>query len=74
MKKFLRFLFLFLSIIIPFKKMNAQNYIWPEIKPPKAAKIPYDRIIHNDTVPDPYYWMIDFFKKGPKSDQIVTYL
>ena len=74
MKKLLTLTLALILLSIPTKKMNAQTYNWPDIKPPIADKIPFDRIIHNDTVADPYYWMIDFFKKGPKSDQIVSYL
>jgi oligopeptidase B len=32
------------------------------------------RVLHGDTVPDPYYWMIDYFKKGPDSTEVVNYL
>lgn len=74
MKELLTIPLVFLSLIIPSINMSAQTYNWPDIKPPVADKIPFDRIIHNDTVADPYYWMIDFFKKGPNSDKIVSYL
>lgn len=53
--------------------MNAQN-IWPDIKPPVAEKKEHLRNIHGDTVNDPYYWMIDYFKKGKDSTQVVDYL
>jgi oligopeptidase B len=66
--------FVLFLVFIFSNNMNAQTYNWPDIKPPVAEKIPHDRIIHNDTVSDPYYWMIDFFKKGPKSEEIVAYL
>ena len=74
MKKLLPLPLALFFLIIPAKKMSAQQYRWPDVKPPVADKISFDRIIHKDTVADPYYWMIDFFKKGPNSDKIVTYL
>jgi len=47
---------------------------WPDVKPPIAAINAYKRIIHSDTVVDNYYWMIDYFKKGPDSTKVVDYL
>lgn len=47
---------------------------WPEATPPIAELKAYQRIIHGDTVQDPYYWMNDYFKKGPDSSKVVTYL
>ena len=54
--------------------MKAQKYQWPEVKPPIADKKMHIRDIHGDKVDDNYYWMIDFFKKGPDSATIVSYL
>lgn len=49
--------------------------LWPEgAQPPVAAVKPYQRIIHNDTVTDNYYWLNDYFKKGPDSEKVVAYL
>lgn len=42
--------------------------------PPIAEKKEHLRVIHNDTVVDNYYWMYDFFGKGPDSTQVVDYL
>lgn len=50
------------------------SYQWPKIKAPVAAKKEHIRILHGDTVPDPYYWMIDYFKKGADSSEVVNYL
>ncbi len=47
---------------------------WPDATPPVAEKKPFVRIMHGDTVVDNYYWMIDFFKKGPDSTKVVEYL
>jgi oligopeptidase B len=54
--------------------MKAQNYKWPRAKPPVGEINPYIRSIHGDDVVDDYYWMIDFFKKGPHSSKVVSYL
>lgn len=47
---------------------------WPNVKPPIADKKEHVRMIHGDTVPDPYYWMYDYFGKGPDSTKVVDYL
>lgn len=52
--------------------INAQ--VWPDIKPPVAEKQNHIRDIHGDKVNDPYYWMIDYFKKGKDSTKVVNYL
>ncbi len=54
--------------------MIKNTYQWPNTAAPIAATKPYTRIMHNDTVVDPYYWMIDYFKKGPDSSKVVDYL
>lgn len=45
-----------------------------DLKPPVAEIKSYQRILHGDTVTDNYYWMIDYFKKGPDSTKVVDYL
>ncbi len=50
------------------------KFPWPLITPPKAEKKEHIRDIHGEKVNDPYYWMYDFFGKGPESDQVVDYL
>jgi len=71
----MKFNFVFASAIILTSVMtNAQSPKWPDVKPPVAEKISHLRIIHNDTVADDYYWMIDYFKKGPNSEKVITYL
>jgi oligopeptidase B len=54
------------------KEMKAIK--WPDAKAPIAEIIPHKRTIHGDTVVDNYYWMIDYFKKGPDSTKVVDYL
>jgi len=49
-------------------------YKWPDVKAPVAEIKPTTRILHGDTVTDNYYWMIDYFKKGPDSTKVVDYL
>ncbi len=51
-----------------------QSQIFPDLKAPVADKKQHLRNIHSDKVNDPYYWMIDFFKKGRDSTQVVEYL
>lgn len=41
---------------------------------PIAEKKEHIRTIHGDTVVDNYYWMYDFFGKGPDSTLVVNYL
>jgi len=56
------------------KKKEMEPVKWPNAKAPIAEMIPHNRIIHGETVLDPYYWMIDYFKKGPDSTKVVDYL
>src|SRR5690554_666590 len=50
-------------------------YPWPQgIEYPVAEKKGHLRSVHGDTVADPYYWMIDYFKEGPESDKVIDYL
>jgi oligopeptidase B len=51
-----------------------QSQIFPDLKAPIADKKQHLRNIHGDKVNDAYYWMIDFFKKGRDSTQVVEYL
>lgn len=52
-------------------QVNAQ---FPEAPGPKAEKRPHWRTLHNDKVLDNYYWMYDYFGKGPDSSKVVDYL
>lgn len=42
--------------------------------PPVAEKKPHWRNLHGDSVLDNYYWMYDYFGKGPDSSKAVAYL
>jgi len=56
------------------KRKTMEPYKWPKAKAPIADIISHQRVIHGDTVTDNYYWMIDYFKKGPDSTKVVNYL
>ncbi len=56
------------------EKENRKPYQWPDAEAPVAEKKEYFRDLHGDRVEDPYYWMIDYFKKGPDSSQVIQYL
>jgi oligopeptidase B len=55
--------------------MKKEAYKWPAgVAAPVAEKKPYKMIAHGDERTDDYYWMNDFFKKGPDSTKVVDYL
>ncbi len=57
------------------KTMNREPHAWPEgISAPMAIKKTRTFVQHGDTLVDDYYWMNDFFKKGPDSNLVVEYL
>jgi oligopeptidase B len=58
----------------PKEEKAQKTYKWPQVPPPVAEQKPYVRTLHGDTVTDPYYWMIDYFKNGPDSGQVIAYL
>ncbi|QBQ43124.1 S9 family peptidase [Sphingobacterium psychroaquaticum] len=47
---------------------------WPSATAPLAEAKAFKRIIHGDTVQDNYFWMNDYFKKGPDSNKVIQYL
>lgn len=55
-------------------KPHRKAYEWPKIDAPVAVTRPYIRSLHGDTVVDPYYWLNDYFKKGPDSSAVIDYL
>ncbi|MEO7306189.1 MAG: S9 family peptidase, partial [Ferruginibacter sp.] len=56
-------------------EMTKTAYKWPDsVKAPVAEKKAKELIAHGDTRIDNYYWMNDFFKKGPDSNKVVAYL
>ncbi|MFZ4261014.1 S9 family peptidase [Sphingobacterium sp. HJSM2_6] len=54
--------------------MKNEVVAWPDASTPIAKIKNHERVIHGDTVNDPYYWMIDYFKKGADSADVVKYL
>ena len=57
------------------KEVTKTEYEWPgNITPPVAEIKPKELVAHGDIRVDNYYWMNDFFKKGPDSTNVVEYL
>lgn len=55
--------------------IQKQPYEWPQgAKPPVAEIKPHVRDLHGDKVTDNYYWMYDYFGKGPDSSKVIEYL
>ncbi|WP_439583259.1 S9 family peptidase [Dyadobacter bucti] len=51
-----------------------EAYQWPGATPPVAEKKDHETGMHGDKRNDEYYWMADFFSKGPDSNKVVDYL
>lgn len=64
---------IYLGVLI-MSASTIQSQKFPDLKGPIAEKKEHIREIHGDQVNDPYYWMIDYFKKGKDSTQVVDYL
>ena len=55
--------------------MSSTKFSWPQgIRPPVAVKKPVEVGRHGDLRTDEYYWMNDYFKKGPDSAAVLEYL
>ena len=55
--------------------VKRQGYEWPNnLKAPIAEKKAKDVGLHGDSRVDEYYWLNDYFKKGPDSTKVVEYL
>ncbi|MFN5344167.1 MAG: S9 family peptidase [Bacteroidota bacterium] len=66
-----------LLLLVACKQTNMEKtpYAWPSnISAPKAAEKLRTFVQHGDTITDEYYWLNDFFKKGPDSTAVVEYL
>ena len=56
-------------------EVKKEDYKWPEnVATPVAEKKPFKMVAHGDERIDDYYWMNDFFKKGPDSTNVVDHL
>jgi oligopeptidase B len=64
-------LFITLNFFLFMTQTHAQ---FPKAIPPVAEKKEHWRTIHDDRVLDEYYWMYDYFGKGPDSTNVVNYL
>jgi oligopeptidase B len=74
-KNFAAILLLVMTACNQSSQTNKKSIQWPtNVKAPVADTKPFTRIMHGDTVVDNYYWMIDYFKKGPDSTHVVDYL
>lgn len=55
--------------------ITTETYQWPDgVVAPVAEKKAKELVAHGDTRIDNYYWMNDYFKKGPDSAKVVEYL
>ena len=61
-------------LLILFFYMTHVNAQFQMTKAPVAEKKEHWRILHGDSVLDNYYWMYDYFGKGPDSTKVVDYL
>src|ERR1700693_978334 len=64
---------IFFSLSLLIYMANADSQFLKAVAP-VAEKKPHYRTIHEDTVLDNYYWMYDYFGKGPDSTKVVDYL
>jgi oligopeptidase B len=60
-----------LHLLFCLSQLNAQ---FKTASFPVADKQAHWRTIHGDSVLDSYYWMYDYFGKGPDSTKVVSYL
>jgi oligopeptidase B len=66
---------LVISVTVNCQSNMNKPHQWPEHTPaPAAEKKPRELTAHGDVRVDNYFWMNDYFKKGPDSTQVVSYL
>ncbi len=63
-----------LALVILIISGNSLFAQFQKATPPVAAKKDHWRVMFSDSVLDSYYWMYDYFGKGPDSTQAVNYL
>ncbi|WP_414617510.1 S9 family peptidase [Dyadobacter sp. 32] len=51
-----------------------KEFQWPKAMPPRAEIKNFETGMHGDLRNDEYYWMADYFTKGPDSEKVVEYL
>jgi oligopeptidase B len=65
----------FFSCNFKTNETSTMKFTWPQnVAAPVADKKPTNLTAHGDNRIDNYFWMNDFFKKGPDSDNVVKYL
>ncbi|MDD4516386.1 S9 family peptidase [Massilibacteroides sp.] len=69
-----KIVFFVLSLFMIMGCVKNKKEIFKEATPPVAVKKEHVRTIHDDTVVDNYYWMYDYFGKGPDSTLVLDYL
>jgi len=74
MKKNLFYGLVLIIITACTKQSVHQPYNWPDVKAPVCEKQPKTFTAHNDSRVDNYYWLNDYFKKGPDSTKVIKYL
>ena len=67
-------LFYLSCLIVVFSCTTNTKTGFKSATPPVAQKKEHVRIIHDDTEIDNYYWMYDYFGKGPDSTKVIEYL
>lgn len=76
-KNFLPFAIVAIAVLSCNNKSNVKetSYNWPaNIKAPVCEIKSTPLTAHGDTRTDNYYWLNDYFKKGPDSTKVVDYL
>lgn len=69
-------LFVFLLLLSSCHQVQQRHetVTWPVAEPPVAIQKNHLRIIHGDTVNDPYFWMKDYYSGGPDSSRVIDHL
>ncbi len=67
----MKYIFFSITLVIFMSHATAQ---FKTATPPTAEKKEHWRTMHDDRVLDSYYWMYDFFGKGPDSSKVIAYL
>ena len=73
----MRIILFILAVIVLSCNQNKEvdkAYQWPDATPPVAEMKAHETGMHGDNRNDEYYWMADFFSKGPDSSKVVDYL
>ena len=73
----MRIILFILAVIVFSCNQNKEvdkAYQWPDATPPVAEMKAHETGMHGDKRNDEYYWMADFFSKGPDSSKVVDYL